>query len=163
MERRFAALDAVAGRTLGGVLMRYGEPAHIGNGVRERFLPGAFGNVGALDIVCNFQHDRTRPLCRTNGGGLELRDGDDALRLSATLPETRDGDDALALAGKVLRGWSVEFAPIAERANRDGERIIERAKLLGVALVDSPAYAGSVVVAERWQRPPQPRTVVFHL
>ena len=147
-ERRYSAIDfREEGRVLTGVAMAYGTRAALPWG-EETILPGAFGDVGSLDVVLNFQHRRDRPLARTGGGGLELRDSKDALALTAALPRTRDGDDALALAGTVLRGFSIEFQAEAER-QEGGLRIIERASLLGIGLVDKPAYTSAVVAAMR--------------
>ena len=144
IERRFAEGVTVKGRTLTGVAMRYGEVATI-KGRRERFQPGAFG-APLPDVVLNFHHERSRPLTRT-GAGLKLSDGADALELRAKLPNTRDADDAIELVRQgVLRGLSVEFRATRERRD-GGVRVIERAVLLGVGLVDTPAYPGATVEA----------------
>ena len=54
----------------------------------------------------------------------------------------------------VLRGLSIEFNAIEERLD-DGVRVIERAHLSAIAVVDSPAYAGSVVEARAKKREPR--------
>ena len=67
----------------------------------------------------------------------------------ATLPETRDCDDVLTLVrAKVLRGLSVEFHTLAERLE-SLTRVVHRASLRGMAVVDRPAYPGSGVEARR--------------
>ena len=141
IERRFAPVE-VDGRNLRGVGIRYGEIARMPFG-RETFEPGAFGDVRGLDVRLNVQHVRDRLIARTPQT-LALTDGPDALRVLATLPETREADDALTLVrAGVLRGLSLEFraghAPII-----DGVRTRARAGLLGLGLVDQPAYAGSI-------------------
>ena len=147
LETRFSPVtfrDAAdsAGR-VEGVAVRYGDTAQL-PGFRERFERGAFGDVGGLDVIANLQHDRTRPLARTGGGGLALTDGPDALRAAVELPDTRDGADTAALLRRgVLRGFSVEFRVEAERFEA-GIRIVERATLRGLALVDRPAYGDSL-------------------
>ena len=78
MEIRFAEIRH-EGRTLSGVAMRYGSIAKLPWGP-ERFAPAAFGDVKAADVILNFQHDRSRPLARTGGGGLLLTDTPEALR-----------------------------------------------------------------------------------
>ena len=145
LERRYAELRA-DGRQLSGVVIRYGDVARLPWG-RETFESGAFGDVAALDAVLNVQHDRSRPLARTGGGGLVLEDSADALRMRADLPDTRDAADTLTLVRSgVLRGLSMEFGALRER--QDGQlRIVQRASLGGFGVVDRPAYKGSEVHA----------------
>lgn len=153
-ERRVVELRAGPdGRGLSGVAVRYGD---VAPGFSERFEAGAFGDdVGAADVVLNVQHVRSRPLARTGGGGLSLVDGPDALRMAVSLPVTREADDVLSLVrAGVLRGLSVEFRAIAER-EEGGVRVIERAALSGLAVVDRPAYPASTVAARAgapWRR-----------
>ena len=113
LEHRFISGLEVAGRTLRGRAIRYGDEARIvtatGRQARERFAPGAFGDVAKLDTTLDLQHDRRRLLARV-GAGLTLYDDGRELRLEAVLPETRDADDALTLVRSgLLRGYSVEF------------------------------------------------------
>ena len=145
LERRFCELEA-EGRKLAGVAMPYGAVAVLPWG-RERFEPGAFDV--AADVILNAQHDRSKPLARTGGGGLELADGPDALRVRADLPETREADDVLTLVrSKILRGLSIEFRALAE-GMVDGVRVVRRARLEAVSVVDRPAYPDAVVSAMR--------------
>ena len=145
-ERRYAELRA-SGNTLHGIAVQWGAEAAMPWG-KERIDAGAFGDdVAALDVVLNLQHQRDRPLCRTGGGGLELRDANGGLEVRATLPDTQDGNDAALLVRRnVLRGLSVEFVCEADRHEGD-TRIVERASLLGIALVDRPAYPRALVSA----------------
>ena len=150
-ERRYAELRQGPGRTLEGVAIRYGDVAALPWG-QERFEPGAFGEVATGDVILNVAHDRARPIARTGGGGLALADSADALTIRADLPVTREADDALALVrAGVLRGLSVEFLPIAERTEGT-TRVIERATLAAIGLVDTGAYPGSTVEARRRKR-----------
>ena len=132
-----------------GVAVRYGDEAPL-PGFRERFQSGAFGDVAALDVLANVQHDRSRLLARTGGGGLTFTDEVTALRATLDLPDTRDGRDAAALLRRgVLRGFSLEFRVEGERFE-GGVRVVERAALRGLALVDRPAYGESVAaIAKR--------------
>ena len=135
--------------------MRYGDLAALPWGT-ERFQAGAFGDLAAVDATLNVLHDRARPLARTGGGGLELLDSDAALELRAQLPDTREAQDVLRLiTGRVLRGLSLEFAAEADRM--DGPtRVVEKARILGVAVVDRPAYPDSQVSARQAvQKPPK--------
>ena len=142
LERFYAGLELRAeGRRLVGPAIRYGEisPSH-----RERFEPGAFalddGRTRWLDVG----HDPERVIAYT-GGGLELSDGPHALEVSATLPRIPAADRALAdiQAGR-LKGFSVEFHAKGER-RESGIRVVERADLVGVALVGHPSYQNSTV------------------
>lgn len=144
-EYRFAELRAEPGtRVLEGTAVRYGDIASLPWG-KEKFMSGAFGQIG--DVILNRQHSRDRPVARTGGGGMVLTDNGDSLRMVASLPETRDADDALALVrAGVLRGLSTEFLVEAERFE-GSMRIIDRAKLVGLAIVDSPAYPSSLIQA----------------
>ena len=131
---------------MSGTLIRYGDTASLPFGF-ERFAPRAFGDVSQLDVLLNVAHVRQRPLARTGGGGLVLADTDTALTVRAELPATRESDDTLALIrGGVLRGLSLEFSSIDERMEGD-TRILERAELQGLAIVDKPAYSDSTVAA----------------
>ena len=147
IERRAFELREEGGRRISGTAVRYGDIAVLPGGIRERFEAGAFRDAELADVVLNLQHDRGTPLARTGGGGLAVRDSREALTISAELPATRSADDALTLVkAKVLRGLSVEFTALSERFD-GGIRVIERAALAAVAIVDSGAYPQSVVEA----------------
>lgn len=143
------------GRKLLGVVVRYGAP---GQGGTERFESGAFIGLfqGSADVMLNVQHQRARPLARYPGS-MALHDGPEELRMAATLPETRDADDVLALVeSRVLVGLSVGFVALSERWDGD-QRIIERATLDHIAVVDRPSYPDSTVATRAgvrfWQLP----------
>lgn len=157
-ERRYCELRADGGgRTLTGVAVRYGDVANLPWG-DERFEAGAFGDVAGADVICNVQHAREKPIARTGGGGLTLRDDGAALTIEATLPETRDADDALALVrAGVLRGLSIEFRVSGERWENN-VRVVTGAALSAVAVVDRPAYPAATVAARSAALPAR-----FHL
>ena len=145
MERRFIELRQ-DGRLLTGTAVRYGDVARLPWG-DERFTAGAFAPLG--DVILNSMHDRRTPLARTGGGGLELVDSDSELRIAAELPKTQAADDALELVRtRVMRGLSIEFEATTERLV-NGVRVIDRAVLHGVGLVDTPAYEKSEVEARK--------------
>lgn len=145
VERRFAGFEFRAAGdggpgVLAGVAMRYGTEAALPGGLRERFEPGAFGDVAAADVLANWQHMRETPLARSRGGGLELEDGPRELRATVALPDTTAGRDVATLASRgVLAGFSVEFFAMRDRVE-GGIRIVECASLVGLAIVDRPAY-----------------------
>lgn len=145
-EFRFCELRTDGDRTICGTAIHYGDEANIAGLYRERFAQGAFGNVGTLDVILNVQHDRGRVLTRT-GAGLHLQESTSELTIRADLPTTREADDVLTLIRqRVLRGLSIEFRPIQERYI-DGVRVIDKALLRAIAVVDTPAYKESVVEA----------------
>ena len=139
------------GRTLEGTAIRYGSEAEV-LGFRERFQRAAFGDISALDVILNRQHDRARPLARTGGGGLELLDSEESLTIRAVLPQTRDADDVLALVeARILRGLSLEFR--AQKEQWEGNlRTVRKALLTGIGVVDRPAYTDATTeLAKRHQ------------
>ena len=147
MEQLLTEIRQESERVLSGVLIRYGDEAKMPWGGRETFMPGAFGDVAQADVILNLMHQRQRPLARTGGGGLTITDDNKEVRIRADLPRTKDADDALELVRtKVLRGLSSEFAPTNER-NQGNLRIIYKARLGGMGLVDIPAYSQSKVEA----------------
>ncbi len=147
IEYRFSELEVPeeGSRILRGVIMNFGEVAQ-GDYGPERFAPGS---LLFSDVVLNLQHQRVVPLARTDGAGLEIREAEGKLEMSAQLANTQDARDTVELVRKkILRGLSVEFRSIEEHIE-NGVRVITRALLTGIGIVDSPAYSGSVVEARR--------------
>ena len=143
VERRAALGEIrVEGRKLTGTVMRYGEvsPSH-----KERFEPGSLRMADAVHLDLN--HDKERAVAWHPGGGLELRDEDGAMILSAELPPIPAADRALEeiRSGKTA-GLSVEFRAVKE-SRSEGVRVIEEALLEGVGLVERPSYTGSRIEA----------------
>lgn len=139
------------GRSVSGIVIVYGDTATIGGRFRERFETGAFGDVAGADVILNLQHQRAVPLSRTGKDGtMDLTQIDNRIEMRAMLPDTTAGRDAAELVKTgVLRGLSVEFIPISER-NMAGVRVIERARLTAIGLVDKPAYSNSTVNKRWW-------------
>ena len=97
-------------------------------------MPGAFGQLRSIPI--NLQHD---PSLIVAPEAL-LIDSSRELRVRADLPEN---SAALKLVRRgALNGFSVEFHSKAER-RESGIRVVERAELVGLSLVDAPAYPAS--------------------
>ena len=149
-ERRFAEVRAAGdgARILAGTVMPYGVVAVLPWG-RERFDPGAFAGAAADgEVILNRQHDRGRPLVRA-GAGLVLAELADAVTLRAELPAGVEQDQALAdVRAGLLRGLSVEFVAEDERMAGD-TRVVTRARLTGIGLVDRPQYDDATVEAMR--------------
>ena len=145
MEIRYLELRATeGGRILQGVALPYNS---IGQGPygRERFEPMAFSPIG--DVILNRQHSRAAPLARTGGGGLEITDSSEALNIRAVLPSTQDASDTLELVRSgVLRGLSIEFKALQER-RESNVRVVSKALLSGIGVVDRPAYKSASVEA----------------
>ena len=125
----------VSGRVLSGTALAYGDVANLG-GFSERFEAGAFQPIG--DISLNLQHDPSRELART-GDRLVVVDGPDQLELRAELTGTAEIE--LVKRG-ALNGFSIEFHAVAQRVE-GAVRVVERARLSAIALVDRAAYPAS--------------------
>ena len=150
-ERRYFEMRADGdNRTVSGTAVKYGDVADIGGLFRERIEPGAL-RFNAAGTMLNLQHRREKPLARTGGGGLELKNTNTSLEIEARLVQTRDADDALTLIrSQVLKGLSVEMHVKSDKWNRDyTERTISDAVLIGVGIVDFPAYGESTLTAAR--------------
>ena len=136
------------GETIVGVGVVYGDVANIGGVFKERFEAGS---LRFDDVSLNVQHDRRRPIARTEGGTLKLSDGPAQLDVWAKPVMTGHARDAmLMLRHRLLSGFSLEFIATAERFEKD-LRIVESARVVGIGLVDRPAYGDSVAqVAKRF-------------
>ena len=149
IEYRFAELEVPeeGSRILQGTVMTYGEVAN-GDYGPERFAPMSLEFSGD-GVILNLQHQRVVPLARTGGGGLELQETDGRLVMRAQLPDTQSASETLELIRqKILKGLSVEFR-VVEQHIENGVRVITKALLSGIGVVDTPAYSGSVVEARR--------------
>lgn len=142
-ERRSVADEVrVEGRTISGAIMVYGDvsPTH-----RERFAPGSIQLADTVHL--DYEHDRSRCVAWSPDGGLSLEDGEDAMRMTATLPPLPLADRVLEeIAAGTRNGLSVEFKAIQDRVE-NGVRVIEKALLRGVAIVTAPSYGASRVEA----------------
>ena len=138
-EIRLGSPFRASGRTLTGRALTYGD---IFPEYRERFLPGAFEPIG--EVPLNLQHDHAITLLEPNE--YVLSDNGEALEVRATLPE-RSAAIKLIQRG-ALNGFSVEFHAKKEYRER-GIRVIEKAELVALALVDHPSYPQSTVEVRR--------------
>ena len=150
-ETRRGELRRLSGRRLSGPVMRYGSEAEIPGIGRERFSMFAFDGWlrSGAETRLNVMHDRALTVADTRRGGLTLTDSPEALTMAATLPSGDAYDSVLSLVGDGLtRGLSVEFHAIDERRT-NGVRVIQRATLPALGIVDDPAYAASGVEVRR--------------
>lgn len=143
IERRFAPCELRAGEgpgVLSGVVVRYGDRARLARDLEERIEAAAFGPVGTLAAVpCNSQHNDRRTV-----GLAVLTNAAAELRAEVPLVDCTDGRDVAALVrAGALRGFSVEMLVHRDRFEA-GLRIVQRAELVGLGVVASPAYGDSV-------------------
>ena len=137
IEYRFAEVEVRdAGAVVAGVAMPYGTTARIMGAFTESVEAGAFRFD---DVVLNRMHVREDLIARTDGGGLSLTDTAERLSLRADIPEYR-ADIRDQVNRRILRGFSVEMRITAEDWPNPDRRIIRAADLLGIGLVDRPAY-----------------------
>ncbi len=137
VERRAFAFDTTAPGVLEGMLVPYGVPMCIGGAFEEVFEPGS---VLASGLLVHVRDEWDRPLARS-GQGLELHDGPGGLRATVTLPDTGAGRRVRARveAGE-LTAFSAAFQAIQEKWPAADRRIVSRARLVGLALVDRPEH-----------------------
>lgn len=153
-ERRFVPLETRGegdDLALTGRLATYDRVYSFGGRpFRERIARGAFGPVAELrDVIANVQHDRQRPVARI-GAGLTLREDADGL-LATVEPRGPYAADVRGLVDAgLLRGFSVEMRVADAVREADGTRRVQRAQLLGLGVVDRPAY-DDAVIARQWE------------
>ena len=136
----------VAGRTLTGTVLRYGDEAVVqlptGAVVRERFEPGAFAPVPDVPLVV--QHDESLVIAKA--GDYVLTDTPRAMTIRA---ELRADSAALQLARDgSLGGYSFKFWPKVQRIENN-VRIVGSARLGHVGLVTAGAYPESIAEVRR--------------
>ena len=137
IEYRFADVEVRdAGAVVEGVAMPYGTVARIMGAFDESVQAGAFRFA---DVVLNRMHVREDLIARTDGGGLTLTDTAERMSLRADIPSYR-ADIRDQVNRRILRGFSVEMRITAEDWPNPTRRIIRAAELLGIGLVDRPAY-----------------------
>ncbi|MCY4157279.1 MAG: HK97 family phage prohead protease [Gammaproteobacteria bacterium] len=133
------------GRRLSGVALPYRveSPSH-----GEMFLPGSIELADAVPL--NLRHNELQAVAYHPGGGLSFDDRADALHMSAEVFPIPAGDVALrdVRAGR-LPALSIEFLTDRESRDASGLRVIEKARLVGLALVADPAYPTMVEARRR--------------
>ena len=153
-EKRFVEFRAETPDVLSGIVLRYGDVAKISDW-SERFE--ARSVTIADDAIVNLMHNREKPVARI-GAGLELRDDGAAITARVTLPDTVYGREARELVqARILRGMSIEFEAREERFE-GRQRVIKSATMLGLGLVDRPAYPDSVI-AQRFAVTAEPEII----
>lgn len=152
-EVRFCELRvSESERTIEGTIVRFDDEASIAGVFRERILPNAFEMRS--DMILNQQHDRTKPLAKLDNvaeASFSIRQTASAYEIRARIARTTVGDDALYnIRNGLLSGFSVEMKVHDEDWREEASlRLIKRATMAGVALVDRPAYPQSSVEARQ--------------
>ena len=142
VERRAFAFDVTAPGVLEGLLVPYGVPMCIGGAFEEVVEPGS---VLASGLLVHVHDEWGAPLARS-GKGLELDDGPGGLRATVTLPDTGAGRRVRArVEAGGLTGFSAAFQAIGEEWPAADRRIVRRARLVGLALVDRAEHESPLV------------------
>ena len=145
MEHTSPVEFRASGRTLTGPVVTWGE---VAQDRQEMFAPAAF--VSREDpLVLDVQHDPAIVAASTADGALAVTDGPRALELRATLKDARLGEPGSGPLEMVrrgaLRGLSAAFHALEEHRTAEGVRVVTKAHLVRVGLVDEGSYAGSRV------------------
>lgn len=144
-----ATEQKVEGRTLSGYAAVYGQDSREivehGRSFTERIAPGAFNETlrASGDVKLYYNHDMSMPLARTRSGTLKLSSDRQGLAFEAILPETTLGNDVreLLARGDLTGEMSFGFFVQEDSWNKDRtERLVKRAKLIEVSLVQDAAY-----------------------
>lgn len=130
-------------RTISGVIVPWRVAAKAG-GARWRFTRGSLRWADTARVKLNLNHDRGQAI----GKAIRLHNTEDGLEATFKVARGDAGDQALMLAEDgVLDGFSIEadfddgdddawvFDP-----NDKGVRLVQRARLAGVALTGFPAF-----------------------
>lgn len=140
---------------------------------KEVIASRAFGyriNRPDEDIHLLVGHDYGQPLASRGAGTLDIRDGDDAVTLEATITDemqqvTWVKDLLAAMSAGLIVGLSPGFRIPPERAVKDAEKVEEEDPALGTAiirtifaallyeisLVTRPAYPDTQIEARNWR------------
>lgn len=144
-----ATEQKVDGRTLSGYAAVYNQDSREivehGRAFVERIAPGAFNETlrAGGDVKLFYNHDMSMPLARTKSGTLKLTSDRQGLRFDATLPETTLGNDVreLLTRGDLTGEMSFGFFVEEDSWNKSRtERLVKRAKLIEVSIVQDAAY-----------------------
>lgn len=149
---------STSGRTIHGLAIPYGVETEISErqgihvvSYREQFVPGSFERSireRAHKIRLFVGHDRRKLAI---GVATELTETSRGLEVAFHVPDTTAGNDAIeAVRSDLVDGFSIGFAPVIDKWNRDRSAVIRtEASLREVSLTDSPAYPSAAVAGVR--------------
>ena len=148
MEYRNATLGAVTDRTIELMVAPYGVEAHLGKGVKERVMRGAFGDPNAEAVALKLETgiNHAGPVV---GRAVAFDDRPEGLFATFKVSETPAGDDALTLAADGALGASAGMLITDAVPDRDGVIELRAADLREVTLTGTPAYQTATVLEVR--------------
>lgn len=139
-------------RRVEGYAVKWGlDSKKIGGRFVERFQKGAFAeSLRSDDQFMLKNHDRNILVGFKSAGSLHLEEDDIGLRFAVSLPNTTAGNDLLEeVRTGLIKGASFAFrATEQEWDRRDSNnirRLVKKADLFEVSLVNFPAYPDSEV------------------
>lgn len=129
----------------------FDEEVNIAGIFREKIEKGAFAEAVKKDDVVFLANHTGLPFARTRSGTLRLAEDDHGLKIETELD--LEDPDVKAIIPKMKRGdldkMSFAFIPvIQEWSDQDEEiplRIIRKASLIDVSIVNFPAYDGTEI------------------
>ena len=130
-----------------------GTQFELMTGIFERIDPHCFDDFlrSSSDVVILWNHDVNHLLGRRSAGTLSLSVDTRGLRYSVITPDTGLGHDLTTLARRGdITGSSFAFIVDQVRWHDEGSRAIrtvEKASLVDVSLVTSPAYESTTATA----------------
>lgn len=148
-RRSISSENTVTGRNLSGYAAVYNqdsrEIADHGRTFVERIAPGAFNETlrSAGDVKLYYNHDTSMPLARTRSGTLSLRSDRQGLAFDAQLPDTTLGNDVRVLLERGDLSGEMSFGFFVEEDSWNKsrtERLVKRAKLVEISVVQDAAY-----------------------
>ena len=142
LETRAATLGTITERVIEIRVAPYGDTAELPGGLRERYLPGAFGIPSKpIPLKLETANGHSGPVV---GVSIGWEDRSDGLFGTFKIAETPAGDEALTLAAMGALGASAGFlldpANIT-RSRADDALEISHGDLREVTLTGTPAYA----------------------
>lgn len=129
-------------RTIEGIAAPYNQTIDV-SGYKERFEPGAFGEV--TDVKLSFNHNNENIIGKVVRG----EDTEDGFVIEARISDTPKGNEIYTLLKDgVLDRFSVGFIPVEDTMDED---VIVRTKvdLKEVSVVPFPAYSAAQILAVR--------------
>jgi HK97 family phage prohead protease len=149
-RRDFTATEqTVEGNRLAGYAAVYGQDSReiveSGRSFVERIAPGAFNGTLSErgDVKLYYNHDPSMPLARTRAGTLQLKSDRQGLAFDAELPDTTLGRDIKVLLQRGDLSGEMSFGFFVEEDSWNKsrtERLVKRAKLVEISIVQDAAY-----------------------
>ena len=161
-----AALDDNG--AVSGIAVQYGRRSNPRRGPTgvyfDRFEAGCFGDVSELDVTLNRGHDPSKTFARTDGGGLVLEDGPEALTVHARPADTDLWRDTRTLLeNRTLRAFSIEVQVPQDATRFDygtRTRSISKCNLTGIGIVERGGNTGTEAILHQFEHPPGLETYV---